>query len=351
MKNFILTQSILVILFLAISAESNKLRRVRRELGNDKLFSTSAAEKNCTHERNKDEVDSIYQLIAVMSVNPIPEEPSNAPINIPSGIPSAKPSVTQTIPDSNLPSSSPSNEPSMNQTNEPSNEPSMKQTNEPSNEPSMKQTNVPSNEPSMKQTNVPSNEPSMKQTNVPSNEPSMKQTNVPSNEPTKKQTNVPSNAPSNKPSASPKIPSMMPSPEPSKNAIPSSSPVACTDRAKRAEEILFPISGDNIFDIDTAAGKAYEWILNEDMMQLCPSIDCHFIQRYVLAVLYYATEGDEWINCSADSGSQCTGEPNSALWSCNPVRWLSEENECNWCGNTCYEDNQCMRFFEMGKSK
>ena len=291
MKNFILTQSILVILLLEISAESNKLRRVRRELGNDKLFSTSAAEKNCTHERNKDEVDSIYQLIAVMSVNPIPEEPSNAPINIPSSIPSAKPSVTQTIAESNLPSSSPSNE------------------------------------------------------------PSMKQTNVPSNEPTKKQTNVPSNAPSNKPSASPKIPSMMPSPEPSKNAIPSSSPVACTDRAKRAEEILFPISGDNIFDIDTAAGKAYEWILNEDMMQLCPSIDCHFIQRYVLAVLYYATEGDEWINCSADSGSQCTGEPNSALWSCNPVRWLSEENECNWCGNTCYEDNQCMRFFEMGKSK
>lgn len=55
---------------------------------------------------------------------------------------------------------------------------------------------------------------------------------------------------------------------------------------------------------------------------MCPG-DTKLIQRYVMALLYYSTDGDNWTECSeGDLG--CPTNP-----------YLSSENECTWFGNTC----------------
>lgn len=74
--------------------------------------------------------------------------------------------------------------------------------------------------------------------------------------------------------------------------------------------------------------KAMEWILYKDPMKIVEkysaqnasssthygSFRLHVIQRFVLASLFYATGGEEWMNNSF---------------------WLSETNECNWTGIRC----------------
>lgn len=52
------------------------------------------------------------------------------------------------------------------------------------------------------------------------------------------------------------------------------------------------------------------------------------MQRYVMGLFYYSTEGDDWILCSAgDAG--CT-TPNTP--------YLTAVNECEWFGSTCDAD-------------
>eukprot|EP00957_Ditylum_brightwellii_P145383 11071092-Ditylum_brightwellii.AAC.2 len=48
----------------------------------------------------------------------------------------------------------------------------------------------------------------------------------------------------------------------------------------------------------TPQGKAFEWILDNDPLYLSPA-DNNFIQRFVLAVLYFSTCGGSWKNCDA----------------------------------------------------
>lgn len=81
----------------------------------------------------------------------------------------------------------------------------------------------------------------------------------------------------------------------------------------------------------TPQGKAVDWLVFEDPSYLCAD-DIHLIQRYVLAVLYYSTGGDEtWLTCSKteDIANACViGE-----------RYLSNYHECVWSGIGCNADN------------
>ena len=74
--------------------------------------------------------------------------------------------------------------------------------------------------------------------------------------------------------------------------------------------------------------SALNWILFEDPKQLCPGAS-NLIQRFILAVFYFSTDGHLWDNCYA--GSKKDGH-------CSfDGQWLSNNDECSWFGLTCNE--------------
>ena len=102
-------------------------------------------------------------------------------------------------------------------------------------------------------------------------------------------------------------------------------------------------------------------------MTACPSD--MIIQRYVMAVFYYSTNGDDWDECNApgDFGSVSSIESaneactltttNSTQIFLGDIRgtnaWLSPESECLWGGVSCYPENSPNAFnvnaIEFGK--
>lgn len=84
------------------------------------------------------------------------------------------------------------------------------------------------------------------------------------------------------------------------------------------------LSGAHTFDDPRhPVHKARDWIADEDQLQLCPD-NANFIQRYILALLYYSTAGDNWMRCTVGGETPCQGE-----------RFLSASHECHWGGVTC----------------
>lgn len=64
------------------------------------------------------------------------------------------------------------------------------------------------------------------------------------------------------------------------------------------------------------------WVDQEDNFVACPEDERETIERYALVLLYFATQGDDWVSCSmADEG--CS------------QRWLSDEHHCQWYGVSC----------------
>jgi len=83
-------------------------------------------------------------------------------------------------------------------------------------------------------------------------------------------------------------------------------------RFMQIQEIVRPVSGyDALVDSASPQFLALDWIANRDLFQIDPS-DPLLIQRYALAVLYFATNGDEWKN---------------------QLKWLSGDHECQWTGD------------------
>jgi len=84
-------------------------------------------------------------------------------------------------------------------------------------------------------------------------------------------------------------------------------------RAACIEARLTFVSDDvgDLYDVSTPLGKAFDWILNADQRVLHPDAD-NLVQRFVLAVLYYATAGEHWYS---------------------DLRWMTEKHECEWRGS------------------
>ena len=82
-------------------------------------------------------------------------------------------------------------------------------------------------------------------------------------------------------------------------------------------------------------GMATEWLLNNDSFMACPGID-KVLQRWVLAVTYFASGGDAWVKCSNNFAAvdPCGGEAPFL----GKTRFLSASNECDWAGITCQPD-------------
>jgi hypothetical protein len=127
------------------------------------------------------------------------------------------------------------------------------------------------------------------------------------------------------------------------------------ERRDQLLEIMIGVSEpEDLEEEGTPQYKAFEWLVVEDSYHVCPvEHDCSekAISRYVAALLYYSTNGDDWVNCSADSDdSPC--DPDGIIWdppfselhqssSCfegKANRWLSEFDECTWCGLSCDDE-------------
>ena len=308
---------------------------------NDNYFVTNEA---ILRER-EDETAEFF--MALNSVPTAGSMPSLSPTS--SMVPSFHPSLSSLPSQDPSVSSFPSNSPSLSSI--PSDKPSVSSF--PSEEPSL--SSIPSEEPSL--SSIPSSIPtdSPTETDVPSNPPStsLEPSNSPSFEPSSSpitlsptttfspttffpsffSTESPSPSPFASPSSSPSTspfssPSASPSTSrPSASANPSMSPTCqFFTPAEREESILaaldsvVAVDGQNLNrDITTPQGKATDWILNEDRFQLCPG-DEKIIQRWVMAIFYHSTAGQDW---------NVTGAPITS------TPFLGSDNECNWLGLNC----------------
>jgi hypothetical protein len=96
------------------------------------------------------------------------------------------------------------------------------------------------------------------------------------------------------------------------------------DRRQSIANAVISISGDDPFDdAGSPVWLAFTWLVNDDQYYVCPE-DESLAQRYALAVLYFATDGDNWMKCRRDGLAPCTDQD-----------FLSEYSECLWGGITC----------------
>jgi len=90
-------------------------------------------------------------------------------------------------------------------------------------------------------------------------------------------------------------------------------------------------------------------------LHLCPQ-DAQLIQRYVVAVFYFSTRGDRWVQCSAPTTSTSAAESEAALQAANTMcmldvvgydsgtnAWLTPDTECSWGGVGCNEKNEVVQ--------
>lgn len=143
---------------------------------------------------------------------------------------------------------------------------------------------------------------------------------------------------------------------------PTSAPIAPTpaptqpcnqDPALRAlllRVLLNDISDPDTIDTEgTSQYQAAQWIIDRDPRQLCPD-DPTLRRRYSLAVFYYATRGDRWLECRApttsDDDDVCTIDP---LPNSGSESWLTEGTECQWGGVVC-DDEGRVRVIDMDRN-
>ncbi|CAB9516657.1 receptor-like protein kinase [Seminavis robusta] len=141
-------------------------------------------------------------------------------------------------------------------------------------------------------------------------------------------TNKPSAHPSQAPSARPSLsPSDFPSVAPTEPAPTTRCGTTPNERRADIYTVAAAISGYEVFDdVEGPHYQAVRWLMISDDVQICAS-DENMVQRYVLALLYYATSGDiNWRKCSQSADTPCPE---------GHVRFLSGTDECDWDGVTC----------------
>jgi hypothetical protein len=177
-------------------------------------------------------------------------------------------------------------------------------------------TRVPTKEPSVEPTTL---NPSFAPTNAPSASTPAPSTVVPKPMPTVPPvTSSPTLGPTGEPTAtSPINPTFSPSSAPSADL--GSSRGECDDNQEREAELHLTLSliSSDLDDPASPAGKAWWWILNEDGWGICEASDPTLVQRFVLALVYFAMGGDSWVSPDSDTP------------------FLSPVSECEWTGIHC----------------
>ncbi len=121
----------------------------------------------------------------------------------------------------------------------------------------------------------------------------------------------------------------------------------------------------------TPQSRALNWLINQDTYIVCPD-DPKAYQRYILALFYFSTDGDNWEECSAplrfddpasidEANDNCSvtttpipgGDRNPAFLPTTEGTdaWLTPVYECEWAGITCRVEGECVDRIEFGKKK
>jgi hypothetical protein len=138
-------------------------------------------------------------------------------------------------------------------------------------------------------------------------------------------------------------------PTSSPNASPTSHPATCgmspEERSTRILAVLDTVADPILLrDPTSIQGKAANWLIGEDELLVCPD-DEKLIQRFALAVIYFATNGDAWLQCSANPlATDFCGLEDPFI---GASRFLSAENECEWAGIKC-DAQLCVTEVEFG---
>ncbi|VEU35164.1 unnamed protein product [Pseudo-nitzschia multistriata] len=305
--------------------------------------------------------------------------PSAAPTTIlttdpPTVPPTGTPKMSPTLrPTTESPSSSPTNPPTRSATGSPTETPSKEPTKTPTREPTEEPTEDPSQEPSSVVSEGPTSGPTVSVTTASPTEMPTIGSSGPTGLPTTGTLAPTAAAPSTpSPTLAPVI-TTIPTPSPSlsnpgpTSSLSSASPsVSTTQKCNLSQEgrsaliNIFLRVVSNPAEVDTPGSPqmlALKWMIDGDPMQLCPQ-DKHLIQRYVMAVFYFSTRGDRWIQCSApppeaanDAESEAEDEQNAnALCTIevdgvdsNSHAWLTSGTECGWGGVGCNEEGFVVR--------
>jgi len=92
--------------------------------------------------------------------------------------------------------------------------------------------------------------------------------------------------------------------------------------------------------MNTPQGLATDWLINHDGLNLCAD-NAALVQRWALAVFYFSTNGNNWFRCSAsEAATDSCGTEDPFVGS---ARFLSDVNECDWAGISCYANNLSVR--------
>ena len=83
-----------------------------------------------------------------------------------------------------------------------------------------------------------------------------------------------------------------------------------------------------IDETSTPQEKAFQWLNFQNATEVQTCFPYFTLQKYVLAVLYYSTGGEDW----AQQGN-----------------FLTDDNVCLWKGVFCGEDNMVIKTLAMGK--
>jgi len=162
------------------------------------------------------------------------------------------------------------------------------------------------------------------------------------------------------PPTPPVLPTVLPTPNPTRSTPPPTtrSPTAqptgtCCNPDDLRQTILDKVydGNDSIFN-GGPAKEAIAWLISDacDCGQFCS--EDQVVQRYILAVLYFSTDGNNWDSCSAPDNIQnddicevlsrygnniIIGDDGKTFSS--GFKWLTCNNECEWGGINCNEKN------------
>lgn len=114
------------------------------------------------------------------------------------------------------------------------------------------------------------------------------------------------------------------------------------ERERRIMDILVTVSDPlDLVEPNTPQNLAAKWLIYDDMDYfICPGDDS-LVQRYVMAVLYFATGGDAWIKCSRQKYL------NNSI--CEKQSFLSSVSECLWGGLTCHHHSGKLKNVTFGE--
>ena len=105
-------------------------------------------------------------------------------------------------------------------------------------------------------------------------------------------------------------------------------PLSVVERIEALLEIVSQVS--SLSDIEaptTPQFEAFQWLSTVD--DVCPEDRLDVVQRYILAVLYFSTDGENWENCRADGTGPCPAAANRYLSSSNVCQWFETECDVN----------------------